>query len=242
MNDSSEDIRKTPPEQLLLDLTRDPALSRDDLVATSTNRAAVALIDSWPNWLAPVAVIYGPEGSGKSHLAAIWQDRTSARAITAGAIGNEAIEAAMRGGSILIEDIDGGAFDQTGLFHLMNAVRQGGGFLLVTARATPANWPITLPDLISRLRSVALASIDPPDDALLEAVLAKLFSDRQIGIDPVVTAYLVPRMKRSLSEARRLVDAIDRRAFANRAAVTRPLAADVLRALQQSGEEEPDAD
>lgn len=238
MSDSERDTSEGRlPEQLLLDLTRDPALSRDDLVATPSNRAAVALIDSWPNWPAPVAVLHGAEGSGKSHLAAIWRDRASASLAIPRAIGSEANETAMRGGAVLIEDIDGGPLDETGLFHLINAVRQGGGFLLVTARATPANWPIRLPDLTSRLRSVALAPIDPPDDTLLNAVLAKLFSDRQIALDPAITAYLVPRMERSLSAARVLVEAIDRKAMANRAAVTRPLAADVLRALQQSDEE-----
>ncbi|MCP1197950.1 hypothetical protein [Notoacmeibacter sp. MSK16QG-6] len=243
MSDSTKDQTKAAsPEQLLLDLTRDPALSRDDLVATPANQAAIALIDSWPNWSSPVAVIHGAEGSGKSHLAAIWRDRTSASITSAGAIGSEAIEAAMRGGAVLVEDVDSVKPDQAGLFHLINAVRQGGSFLLLTSRATPANWPISLPDLVSRLRSAALASIAPPDDRLLDAVLVKLFSDRQISIDPAITAYLVPRMERSLSVARALVEAIDRQAMTNRSAVTRPLAANVLNRLQQSDGEEPDAD
>ncbi|RLQ87666.1 HdaA/DnaA family protein [Notoacmeibacter ruber] len=243
MNDSKSDRGGTGRhEQLLLDLTRDPALSRDDLVATPANRSALALVDSWPNWSSPIAVLHGAEGSGKSHLAAIWKDKASARAADPAAVDGGAIEHAMVGGAILIEDLDSHTPDQTGLFHLINAIRQGGGSLLVTARTSPSGWRLTLPDLVSRLRSVSLAEIGPPDDMLLEAVLVKLFSDRQISLDPAVVTFLMPRIERSLSATATLVERIDRRAMAQRSAVTRPLVVDVLRSMQQSGQEEPGTD
>ena len=94
--------------------------------------------------------------------------------------------------------------------------------------AAPARWPIALPDLASRLRGAQVASVGAPDDALLTAVLAKLFQDRQVRIDADVLGYAVPRMERSFEAARRFVAEADRLALENKRRITVPLARAVL--------------
>jgi chromosomal replication initiation ATPase DnaA len=117
---------------------------------------------------------------------------------------------------------------ETALFHLHNLMAQAGGLLLITAAAPPRDWGLGLPDLASRMQGAALARLDPPDDALLSAVLAKLFADRQIAISPALIPYLVARMDRSMAAARDLVARLDAAALARGQAVTRALAATVL--------------
>lgn len=218
--------------QLPLDLAHDEAKSRDDLVVGPSNAQAVALVDNWPDWPAPIAVLAGPAGSGKSHLAEVWREASNAAALAPGRLGPEAAEAASRG-PVLIDDVDAGLIDETGLFHLINAVRQADTALLMTARRFPAAWGVTLPDLASRLKAAATVEIHEPDDFLLAAVTTKLFADRQVEVDPHVVQFLVRRIERSLSSAIEAVARLDRAALERKTRITRALAAQVVEAMEE---------
>ena len=218
--------------QLPLDLAHDEAKSRDDLVVGPSNAQAVALVDRWPDWPAPVAILAGPAGSGKSHLAHVWLEASGARAFPAAALGREAVEAAAAG-PVLVDDADSGDLDETGLFHLINAVRQADTSILMTARRFPAAWGVTLPDLASRLKAAATVEIHEPDDMLLAAVTTKLFADRQIEVEPHVVQFLVRRIERSLSSAIEVVTRIDRAALERKSRITRALAAQVVEAMER---------
>lgn len=220
------------PRQLPLDLGFSTGLTRDDLVVSQANAQAVSLIDRWPDWPAPVVVLAGPAGSGKSHLAAIWQANAAALRLHPEQI--EAALAAVDGaGAVLIDDADCGRLDQNGLFHLINTIRAGGGSLLLTARRFPLAWGVTLPDLASRLKAAATVEIHEPDDLLLAGVITKLFADRQIEVDQAVVQYLVRRIERSLSTAIRVVDRLDRAALEQKARISRVLAAEIIEAIDQ---------
>ncbi|TGV96111.1 hypothetical protein EN797_038585, partial [Mesorhizobium sp. M2E.F.Ca.ET.154.01.1.1] len=113
--------RTDPPRQLPLDLGHGTGYSRDELVVSGTNREAAALVDRWPDWPSPVVVLAGPPGSGKTHLAQIWQTQAHAVAIDPGRIGEHIASLGAR--PALIDDIDKGPIDEQGLFHLINTVR-----------------------------------------------------------------------------------------------------------------------
>lgn len=221
------------PRQLPLELGHAPAFSRDDLIVSATNEAAVALIDRWPDWPSALMVLAGPTGSGKSHIASIWRDMSGARSFGARQIGSDAIEAAAHG-PVLIDDVDSGTIDEQGLFHLINAIKEAGTHLLMVGRRFPSAWGVALPDLASRLKTAATVEIGEPGDALLSAVITKLFADRQVDVEPHVVQFVARRIERSLSAAIRVVDSLDRAAMENKSAITRGLAADVLNALENA--------
>lgn len=215
------------PRQLPLDLARRPGFSRDDLVVSSANREAVALIDRWPDWPASMVVIAGPPGSGKSHLASIWAQKAEAVHVdpaTPGAI----TAAAQTGRNLLFDGIGDTKIDEDALFHAINATRSAGRHLLVTSRKWPSQWHLQLADLLSRIKSAPMVEIAEPDDELLAGVLVKLFSDRQIDVDPLVVRFLVSRIERSLATAQDVVARIDHAALETGSRITRQLAATVL--------------
>lgn len=214
-----------PPRQLPLALPVEAAHGREDYVVAEPNRAAFDLVTA-TRWPSDVLLLVGPEGAGKTHLAALFAQETGARVIAAADLGtHDPLAAAER--AIVVEDAGQGV-DERALFHLLNAVRQGGGRCLITARRPLVAWGIVLADLASRLRAATPVKLGLPDDRLLEAVLAKLFADRQTTVDPAVVAYLSRRMERSFSAAVHLVEALDREALATKGPITRALAAAVL--------------
>ena len=212
--------------QLPLALGHATGQSRDDLVVTPANRVAVELVDGWPEWPSSAALLVGPAGSGKTHLAAVWRERAGALALPAD--GLRALAAADLRQPVLVEDLDSAPVEELGLFHLLNAVRAARQSVLMTARRPPSGWGVRLPDLQSRLRAASLAAMEAPDDALLAGVIVKLFADRQVEIDPAVVEFMLRRMERSLKAAARAVERLDRAALERKSRITRALAAEVL--------------
>ena len=223
--------RMERPRQLPLDLGHGTGYSRDDIVVSAANAEAVALVDRWPQWPAPVVILAGPAGSGKSHLASIWREQSDASRVSPRRIG-EAV-AALGARPALIDDIDAAPIDDNALFHLINAVRGAGSFLLLTARRFPSAWGVVLPDLASRLKAAATVEIHEPDDMLLAGVITKLFADRQVEVEPHVVQYLVRRIERSLATAMRVVERLDRAALEQKSRITRALAAEVVSAMDE---------
>jgi len=219
--------RGLSPRQLPLDLAHAEGHSRDDLVVTPANELAVGLIESWPDWPAPVVVLAGPAGSGKTHIADMWCDHSGAFPVAATAVEAEAMAAAEHG-PVLVDDADSPLLDETGLFHLINTVRSSHTHLLLTARHLPSAWGVKLPDLLSRLRAAAAVEIKEPDEMLLTGVITKLFADRQVSVEPHVVQFILRRMERSLSAAQRIVERLDRTALERKIRISRALAAEIL--------------
>ncbi|PQO23910.1 chromosomal replication initiator DnaA [Rhodobacteraceae bacterium WD3A24] len=229
-------------EQLTLDLPVRAALGRADFFVSSANALALAQIDGWRDWPAGKLVLTGPAGAGKTHLAHVWATESGARIVAARDLAALGPERLAGGAHVAIEDAQVIAGDRAGeaaLFHLHNMVLTEGGRLLLTARAAPSRWELALPDLASRLEATQIARIAPPDDALLSAVLLKLFADRQIAVTPAVITYLARRMERSLATAARVVDALDAAALAQGRPVSRRLAAEILARIAAGGEAGP---
>jgi chromosomal replication initiation ATPase DnaA len=219
----------TGPRQLALALEHAESFAREDFLSGACNAAALALIESWPQWPNRAVVLTGPEGSGKSHLAAIWSDAAGARLVAARALEQAQVPAALATGALVIEDVAAGAFDERALFHVLNLAREQDAFVLLTARMPPAYWRVAIRDLESRLKALPIVSLASPDDALLRAVLVKLFADRQIAVEQTLISYVATRIERSFAAARAVVGTLDIEAMRRKRALTRALAAEILR-------------
>jgi chromosomal replication initiation ATPase DnaA len=221
------------PEQLVLALGHDVSFAREDFLEGPSNAAALALIERWPDWPARSVVLVGPEGSGKTHLAEIWVRKAQGRRLTAAALDQASVPSVLDTGAAAIEDIAEGV-DEVALFHLLNLAREQAAYVLLSAREPPVRWPMRLPDLASRLRALPIVELTAPDDALLRAVLIKLFADRQLAVDESLVAYLITRIERSFAAARAVVALLDREALRQQRPVTRALAAELMPVINGS--------
>jgi chromosomal replication initiation ATPase DnaA len=216
------------PRQLALPLPHKERFAREDFLEGAANASALALIDRWPDWPARTVGLVGPEGSGKSHLAAIWGEAAGARLLSARALAEIDPPAALATGALAVEDLSADDLDERALFHLLNLAHQEQSHLLITTRTALTAWRVQTADLASRLRAVPMVELQPPDDALLRAVLIKLFADRQLNVDQSLVSYLANRIERSFEQARSVVAEIDRRALRLGRPLSRTLAAEIL--------------
>jgi len=217
------------PRQLAFSLPHAESLSRDNFLEGPANSAGLALIDGWPEWPNRIMWLAGPEGSGKSHLAAIWAEEAGARSISAHALTATAVPGALATGALVVEDLKSQDLDERALFHLLNLAREDAAFVLITAREPPTALQIELRDLRSRLRAVPTVLLLPPDDQLFRALIVKFCADRQLTVDETVVSYLATRIERSYAAVRQAVELLDTEALRLGRPVTRALAADLLR-------------
>jgi len=220
---------RVQPRQLAFALAHAESLTRDNFLEGPANAAGLALIDAWPEWPSRTMLLTGPEGSGKSHLAAIWAEAAGARSTTAHALTPANVPAALATGALVVEDLKPADFDERALFHLLNLAREDQAYVLITARVPPVSFEIELRDLRSRLRAIPVVSLLEPDDQLFRALIVKFCADRQLAVDESVVGYLATRIERSYAAVRRAVELLDREALSLGRPVTRALAAEVLR-------------
>ncbi|PID36704.1 MAG: chromosomal replication initiator DnaA [Rhodobacterales bacterium] len=225
------------PRQLAFNLPNGVALGRGDFYVSDANRAALEAVENWRDWPGGKLVLTGPEGAGKTHLAHVFADLTGAEIIAPDAL-TQADPAALAGRNLVLEDLDRAAGDgaaEAAAFHLHNLILAEGGRLLITGRDAPGRWGLTLPDLASRVAGATMHRLAMPDEALMMALLMKLFADRQIAASPSLIAYLAPRIERSFQAAQEVVATLDAQALAEGVPLGRTLARRVLEARDAPG-------
>jgi chromosomal replication initiation ATPase DnaA len=220
--------------QIPFDLGHRTAMGREDFLIAPNNQDAVAWIDLWPEWPAPALILYGPAASGKTHLAAVWGEKSNAACVRPDTLNDSSIrDIASAARHVILEDADnliGNIEGEKGLFHLYNLFREEKRSILLTLRDAPVRRAFAIPDLASRLRAAPAVAIREPDDVLLGAILVKLFNDRQLRVGQDAVNYIVSHMERSFEEARRIVGEADTRAMIEKRAVSVPLLRDILSA------------
>jgi chromosomal replication initiation ATPase DnaA len=226
----------SPPRQLTFRWPHSPSFAREDFLAAPSNRQALSAIELWPNWAGRMLTLVGPEGAGKSHLGAIWAGASGAITLRGEALDERSVEACARARAVLFEDADRATKAEALFFHVVNMALQNDVWMLLTCRAAPDAWGLMTPDLLSRLRLAPVVRLAGPDTDLTEAVLFKLFSDRQLQVEPHVISYIALRIERSLGAAREIVGALDSEALMRGRRVTRTMASDALRDMASKSE------
>ncbi len=223
---------QTQAQQIPFDLGSCQAFGRDDFHIGASNQDAVGWIDRWPNWGAPVLILQGAAASGKSHLSAVWQERSGALMIDPEMLTQKSAEEIFAlGDALALDGLDpwlGDRKAETTLFHLYNMLKEEQKTMLITMRMAMAQSEFIIPDLASRLRAAPSVTIHAPDDMLLACVLIKLFSDRQLNVSNDVISYLLPRMERSFAAAREIVKSADHMALSEKRGISVPLMRKVL--------------
>lgn len=217
------------PRQLVLALDHAVSFAREDFLGGPSNASALTLIERWPDWPDRIMALVGPEGSGKSHLAAIWAEMTGARVLAAKLLPETDLPSAFATGALVVEDLDPTDLDERALFHLINLAKEERAYVLLTSRLALAGFPVAIRDLASRLRAVPSVALAPPDDDLLRLLIVKLAADRQINVDEPLVNYLAIRIERSFAAAHAAVVRLDEEAMRQHRPVTRALAAELFR-------------
>lgn len=223
--------------QLALGFVSNPAMGGADFLVAESNAGAVRWLRQWPFWPTPTLIIHGHEGCGKTHLARAFAARIGAPVLPAHQLsGIDPLTVLAGAPGAVIDDADACAGEgERALLHLVNAVAEAGCTLLLTARRPPSQWPIALADLSSRLNAATSVMIAEPDDALMRAVLGKLFVERQLRVGEEVLSYILARIERSVGAAGLLVARLDGEALATRRPVTIPLVRKVLGENSEGG-------
>lgn len=217
------------PRQLALALPHAESFAREDFLAGPSNAAALALIERWPDWPNHIVALIGPEGSGKSHLAAIWAQASGARVLAAKLLAQGDLPAALATGALVLEDLAFAGLDERALFHLINLAREEGAYVLITSRSPLISFPVSIRDLASRLRAVPSVTLAAPDDALLRSLIVKLGADRQLALDDTLVGFLVNRIERSCAGVRAAIARLDEESMRLHRPPTRALAAEIFR-------------
>ena len=213
--------------QLPLPLETCRDFTREDFIVAAGNSAAVSFVDAYPVWPSPAAALYGPAGSGKSHLANVWAARAGARIVEAQVLDEAVLAQGSSAPRLVVENVDHAplsAAAETVLFALI----ERGQPLVLPGREAPSAWPAHLPDLASRFRALLAFGLWAPDDALLEALARKLFADRQLTVPDAVLTQMIRALERSPAAVRDFVARADSAALAAKRPITPGLIRDLL--------------
>ena len=213
-------------DQLTFDWPTGVALGPDDFFVSEANAQAFAMLSTPERWPERKLALIGPKGSGKSHLARVFQAQSDALLLQSDQI---KVDFKTDTSTVIIEDMEAlSSSAEEAVFHLHNNLRAAGGLLLLTSDQPPSRWPIALPDLASRMQATSVVQIDNPDDALLSALIMKLFADRQINPQPALVQYLATRIERSFAAAADIVTRLDSAALSQGRKINKALAAELL--------------
>ena len=212
-------------QQTSLPFMPEPSYRPEDFMTAAENEEAWQWVQGWPDWPGRISAIYGPQGSGKTHLGHIWREKTQAAMLDPQRLGTVTSEELLHSSDCwLLDGLEDFLQQEEAFFHLYNSARERQCWLLCLARTHPAKQPVGLPDLRSRLSAIPAVTLREPDDALLEAVLAKQLADRQLRVPPEVMTFLTRRMERSFAAVGQVVSQLDQLSWQEKRRITLPLA------------------
>ena len=196
-------------DQLILRFPDSRAYKKEDFYVSSSNQEAYDFINSWPQWIKRIINIYGPSGSGKSHLASILKNKTTCLKIDNKKFNEKVFLTFKTKEALIIENLDENIYEKL-LFSLWNIALQDNKYLLITSTRPISSYKFKLRDLISRVNSSLIIGINLPSDDLISVILAKNFSDKQIKVEKNHIDYIIKRIDRSYEKISQFILTLDK--------------------------------
>ena len=196
-------------DQLILKFPSHQAYKKEDFYVSPSNQEAYDFINSWPKWIKRTANIFGPSGSGKSHLASILKSKISSLQIEANNLNDETFFKFKTKEVLIIENLNASVSENL-LFSLWNVALQDNKYLLITSTKPISSFKFKLRDLISRVTSSLIIGINLPSDDLISVILAKNFSDKQIKVEKKHIDYIIKRIDRSYEKISQFILTLDK--------------------------------
>ena len=181
---------------------------KKDFYVSSNNFAVYKLIESWPNWPDKWVNIYGPTGSGKTHLSNILKKKMNSAYLDSIDIKKDLISEMENYNCIIIDNYNKNIEEKI-LYSILNHSKQLDKFVVINSYEPIGEIKVNLKDLHSRLKSFISFGIDLPTDELLRVILTKTFSDKQIEISSKVLEYILKNIERSYEKVFKFVKDID---------------------------------
>ena len=218
--------------QLTLPFRRAPEYAAADFVPAASNAVARSWLARTSLWPEGRLVLWGASGVGKTHLLQIWTKAEQGVMLFARELAPISPPLAHR---IAIDALDE-LQDERALLHLLNLAAESRSAVLLAARTPPASWPLSLPDLKSRLCATLAVVVKPPEDHLLAVLLQRLLAEHQLKVSFAMQSWLLRRLPRTAAALREAVKRLDERALASGSPINRTLAQHALADLLNGGE------
>ena len=196
-------------DQLILKFPTNNVYLKEDFYVSPSNREAYEFISSWPRWIKRIANIFGPPGSGKTHLTSILKNKTSSLKIESDELNDKIFFEFKIKEALIIENLNENVSENL-LFSLWNVALQDNKYLLITSTKPISAYKFKLPDLKSRANSSMIMGINLPSDDLISVILAKNFSDKQIKIEKKHIDYIIKRIDRSYEKISQFISILDK--------------------------------
>ena len=196
-------------DQLILEFPSHKAYKKEDFYVSPSNQQAYDFINSWPRWIKSTVNIFGPSGSGKSHLASILKNKTSCLQVNSNELNENIFIKYKTKEALIIENLDE-KISENLLFALWNIALQDNKYLMITSRKSIVSYKFKLKDLLSRVKSSLIIGIKLPSDDLISVILAKNFSDKQIKVEKKHIDYIIKRIDRSYEKISQFILTLDK--------------------------------
>ena len=195
-------------EQLILNFPPNKIYLKEDFYVSISNIEAYSINESWPRWIKKTVNIFGPAGSGKSHLVSILEKNASCMKISCRDLSEKIFLQFKLKEVLIIEDLIE-KISENILYSLFNVATQENKFLLITSKKELNLYNFKLTDLKSRAKSCLNVEIKLPSDDLINVILSKNFSDRQITVDKKHIDYIIKRIDRSYDKISKFISILD---------------------------------
>jgi len=196
-------------DQLILKFPEHRAYKKEDFYVSPSNQEAYDFINSWPKWIKRIVNIFGPSGSGKSHLASILKTKTKCLDVFSTDLNENIIFEFKTKEALIIENFDEKISKEL-LFSLWNIALQDNKYFLINSLKPINTYQFNLEDLNSRIKSSLIIGIKLPSDDLISAIIAKNFSDKQIMVEEKHIDYIIKRIDRSYEKISQFILTLDR--------------------------------